>query len=177
MNLQSFPGVLEGITFGTVVGECVWIVLAFDVVLNIHNSLVGELQADTTCWYSAVIADHKFDEFLWAREISLKEKSCVNKVLLASQFTFTGMILQRLFGCKYLSTVSAAVGESVWKMLALNVVAHIGFGRVGEGVTDPTTGYPIFVQSYEAIEVLRLFYHSWKSMSGLLRYPQHETLS
>ena len=79
MNLQSFPGVLEGITFGTVVGECVWIVLAFDVVLNIHNSLVGELQADTTCWYSAVIADHKFDEFLWAREISLKEKSSVNR--------------------------------------------------------------------------------------------------
>ena len=177
MNLQSFPGVLEGITFGAVVGECVWIVLALDMVLNIHNSLVGELQADTTSWYPTVIADHKFDEFLWAREISLKEKSSVNKVLLMSHFTFTGMVLQRLFGHKYLSTVRTVVGESVWKMLALNVVAHIGFGRVGEGVTDPTTGYPIFIQSYEAIEVLRLFYHSWKSKSGLLRYPQHETLS
>ena len=47
-------------------------------------------------------------------------------------------------------------------MLALDVVAHIGFGRVGEGVTDPTTGHPIFIQSYVAIEVLRLFYHSWE---------------
>ena len=177
MNLQSLPGVFDRIAFRAVVGEGVWIVLAFDVVSNIHNSLVGELQADTTCWYSAVIADHKFDEFLWAREISLKEKSSVNKVLLMSHFTFTGMVLQRLFGHKYLSTVRTVVGESVWKMLALNVVAHIGFGRVGEGITDPTTGHPIFIQSYQAIEVLRLFDHSWKSKSGLLRYPQHETLS
>ena len=59
-------------TFGAVVCEGVWIVLAFDVVPNIHNCLVGELQADTTGWYPTVIADHKFDEFLWAREISLK---------------------------------------------------------------------------------------------------------
>ena len=72
MNLKSFPGVFEGIAFGAVVGECVWIVLALDMVLNIHNSLVGELQADTTSWYPTVIANHKFDEFLWAREISLK---------------------------------------------------------------------------------------------------------
>ena len=55
-------------------------------------------------------------------------------------------------------------------MLALDVVAHIGFGRVGEGVTDPTTGNPMFIQSYEAIEVLRLFYHSWEIKSGLLRF-------
>ena len=72
MNLQSLPGVFDGIAFRAVVGEGVWIVLAFDVVSNIHNSLVGELQADTTGWSPAVIADHKFDEFLWAREISLK---------------------------------------------------------------------------------------------------------
>ena len=79
MNLQSFPGVFKSIAFWAVIGECVWIVLAFDVVLNIHNGLVGELQADTTCWNPAVIADHKFGEFLWAREISLKEKSSVNR--------------------------------------------------------------------------------------------------
>ena len=56
-------------------------------------------------------------------------------------------------------------------MLALDVVAHIGLGRVGEGVTDPTTGHPIFIQSYEAIEVLRLFYHSWEMKSSLLILP------
>ena len=55
-------------------------------------------------------------------------------------FSFTGMVLHRLLGRKYLSTINTVVGESVWKMLALNVAAHIGFGRVGEGVTEPTTG-------------------------------------
>ena len=136
--------------------------LAFDVVLNIHNRLVGELQADTTCWNPAVIADHKFGEFLWAREISLKEKSSVSKILLQSHFTFTDMVLQRLFRCKYLITVCTVVGECIWKMLALDVVAYIGFGRVGEEVTDTTTGHPIFIESYEAIEVLRLSYHPWE---------------
>ena len=104
MNLQSFSGVFDSLAFGAVVGECVWIVLAFDVVPNIHNCLVGELKADTTGWYPTLIADHKFDEFLWAREIPLKEKRVVNKVLLQSNFTFTGMVLQRLFGRTDLST-------------------------------------------------------------------------
>ena len=58
-------------------------------------------------------------------------------------------------------------------MLALDVVAHIGFGRVGEGVTDPTTGHPIFIQSYVAIEVLRLFYQPWKYKSRLLHNMKH----
>ena len=78
------------------------------------------------------------------------------------------MVLNSLLGRKYLSTVNTVVGESVWKMLALNVVAHIGFGRVGEGITDSTTGHPIFIQPYEAIEVLRLFYQPWKIKSRLL---------
>ena len=56
-------------------------------------------------------------------------------------------------------------------MLALDVVAHIGFCRVGEGVTDRTTGNSIFIQPYEAVEVLRLFYHSWKMKSSLLIVP------
>jgi len=83
------------------------------------------------------------------------------------------MVLQRLFGCKYLITVGTVIGESVWKMLALDVVAHIGFGRVGEGITDTTTGHPIFIQPYEAIEVLRLFYQPWKIKSRLLHNMKH----
>ena len=176
VNFQSLPGVFDRIAFRTVVCEGVWIVLAFDVVSNIHNSLVGELQADTAGWYTTVIADHKFDEFLWAREIALKEKSKVNKGLLQSHLTFTGMVLQRLFWRKYLGTYGTIIGESIWKMLALDVVAHIGFCRVGEGVTDRTTGNSIFIQPYEAVEVLRLFYHSWKMKSSLLIVPWHRTL-
>ena len=97
MNLQGFLGVLKRMAFWAAVSECVWIVFAFNVVSNIDNSLVGELQADTTGWHPAVIADHKFDEFFWARESSLKERQSVSNVLLQSSFTLAGMVLQRLF--------------------------------------------------------------------------------
>ena len=75
-------------------------------------------------------------------------------------FSFTGMVLHRLLGRKYLSTVNTVVGESVLEgaCFQCGCAAHIGFGRVEEGVTEPTTGYPIFIQSYEAIKVLRLFF-------------------
>ena len=63
-------------TLGTIVDKGIWIVLAFNVVPNIHNCLVGELQADAAGWCPTVIAHHKFDEILWAREISLNKVAC-----------------------------------------------------------------------------------------------------
>ena len=76
VNIQRFPCVFYGMTLGTIVDKGIWIVLAFNVVPNIHNCLVGELQADATGWCPTVIAHHKFDEILWAREISLNKVAC-----------------------------------------------------------------------------------------------------
>ena len=95
-------------------------------------------------------------------KVPWKKSQSVNNVLLQSSFTLAGMVLQRLFWCKYLGTARTSIGESVWKMSALNVVAHIGLGWVGEGKADSTTGHSMLIQSYEAIKVLELFYHSWE---------------
>ena len=76
VNIQRFPSVFYGMTLGTIVDKGIWIVLAFNVVPNIHNCLVGELQADATGRYPTVIAHHKFDEILWARKISLNKVAC-----------------------------------------------------------------------------------------------------
>ena len=44
MNIQRFPSVFYGMTLGTFVDKGIWIVLAFNVVPNIHNGLVGQIE-------------------------------------------------------------------------------------------------------------------------------------
>ena len=120
MNLQGFLGVLKRMAFWAAVSECVWIVFAFNVVSNIDNSLVGELQADTTGWHPAVIADHKFDEFFWARESSLKKKLRCRQTLrgtvnLKSYKSQNGLLHQYILRClRSYESYGSPLSYEVW---------------------------------------------------------------
>ena len=48
------------------------------------------------------------------------------------------MHVKSVEGSKYCRTLSACVREGVWKVSALNMVAHIAHGVIGELLTDGT---------------------------------------
>ena len=67
------------------------------------------------------------------------------------------MHVEGIEGSKHCGTLSACVRESIWKMFALNVVAHIAHRVVGELFTDGARRFPsCSVSCHINIEVLRL---------------------
>ena len=67
------------------------------------------------------------------------------------------MHVEGIEGSKHCGTLSACVRESIWKMFALNVVAHIAHRVVGELFTDGARMFPsCSVSCHINIEVLRL---------------------
>ena len=65
MTLQCLPCVDSFLTVRAVVRECVWVVLALNVVHNIDNCTVNKRIADTTRWNPCFVPCHEFVEILW----------------------------------------------------------------------------------------------------------------
>ena len=70
MALQSFPGVNNFLTVGTMVGEGVREMLAFNMISHIAKRFVAEVQAKTACWHSSFIFDDQMVEVFWFCDVT-----------------------------------------------------------------------------------------------------------
>ena len=63
------------------------------------------------------------------------------------------MCIKCIESSKYKWTVCTVITESVWVMLALNVVPHIASRLVSELQTDATHWYPCLILGHQTVEV------------------------